>query len=114
MRVSEAVPGADADQRDARAPDGQRLRHVPVRAAVVRDLQHVDPCGPRLKHTVLGACLGVPEQEGPSASGLDEQDNTGVVRIQHAFTALWPQHAHRGASDAPHHVPSQPDDPIGP
>lgn len=42
VRVSEVVSLPHADQCGLRRPHAERLRSEPVRAAVVRHLQHVD------------------------------------------------------------------------
>lgn len=82
-RVAEAVPRTNADHGDFGIPGRRTLGGEPVRAAVVRKLQHIDivehAC---LCHATLCSLLDIPGQDHLLVSDAHVQHNAGVIRSQ--------------------------------
>jgi hypothetical protein len=102
--MTEPVAGADADQSDLRFPRFQRLRHVPVRAPVMRDLHRVHRRVPRPQGTALRALLCVAQEQDARTRAVQEQHDARVVGSQSDVAAARPQHMDADASHSEYHA----------
>jgi hypothetical protein len=73
----------------------------------MRHFDDVHRGGPSVESASLSPILGVPEEQGALASPLDQQDHARVVRVEQAFSAGGPEHAHACLPHRKCHVPAQ-------